>query len=108
MQHNLIFTFCKSNDYNCGIIKIDLFFIGFTIEYIINALFYNDDTMHKIYENKGDFDFETQLLIAIYSTIISMILNYPLNSLALSNDLIINFKQDNSKINILFKIISLH
>ena len=28
---------------------------------------------------------------------------YPLNSLALSNDLIINFKQDNSKINIFKK-----
>ena len=29
--------------------------------------------MHKIYENKGVFDLETQLPIAIYSTIISTI-----------------------------------
>ena len=77
---------------------MDLFFIGFTIEYTVNALFYNDDTMHKIYEAKGDFDLETQIPIAVYSTIISMILNYPLNSLALSNDAIINFKWDKSKI----------
>ena len=55
-------------------------------------MFYNDDTMHEIYENKGDFDLETQLPIALYSTIISTVLNYPLNFLALSNDAIINFK----------------
>ena len=54
--------------------------------------------MHKIYESKGDFDLESQIPIAIYSTIISMILNYPLNFLALSNDSIINFKQYNINI----------
>ena len=102
-QHNLICALCNNNDYNCGIIKIDLFFIGFTIEYTLNALFYNDDTMHKIYQSKGDFDLETQLPIAVYSTIISMILNYPLNSLALSNDIIFYFKQNKTKINFLKK-----
>ena len=56
--------------------------------------------MHKIYKSKSDFDLEMQLPIAIYSTIISMILNYPLNFLALTNDAIINFKQDNTKIKI--------
>ena len=53
-KHNLIFTFFN-NDYNSTIIKIDLFFIGFTIDYIVNALFYDDNTMHNIYENKGQF-----------------------------------------------------
>ena len=48
-QHNLICALFNNNDYNSNIIKIDLFFIGFTIEYTVNALFYNDDTMHKIY-----------------------------------------------------------
>ena len=102
-QHNLICALFNNNDYNCGIIKIDLFFIGFSIEYILNALFYNDDTMHKIYESKGDFDLETQLPIAVYSTIISTILNYPLNFLALSNDTIINFKQNITNIKIMKK-----
>ena len=102
-QHNLICALFNNNDYNCGIIKINLFFIGFTIEYIVNALFYDDDTMHKIYESKGDFDLDTQLPIAIYSTLISTILNYPLNCLALSNDAIINFKQNSKKIKIMKK-----
>ena len=99
-QHSLICAFFNNDDYNSGIIKINLFIIGFTIEYTVNALFYNDDTMHKIYVSKGDFDLEAQITIAIYSTIISMILNYPLNFLALSNDSIIAFKNNITKIKI--------
>ena len=56
--------------------------------------------MHKIYEENGLFNLETQLPIAFYSTIISIILNYPLNYLALTNDAILNFKNDISIINI--------
>ena len=48
-------------------------------------------------------DLETQVPIIIYSTLISMILNSPLNFLALSNDAIINFKQSRIKINIMKK-----
>ena len=102
-QHNLICAIYNNNDYNSGIIKIDIFIIGFTIEYTVNALFYNDDTKHNIYESKGQFDFETQIPIIIYSTLISFILNIPLNFLALSNEAIINFKQDNTKYNIMNK-----
>ena len=102
-NHNLISALFNSNDYNSGIIKIDLFFIGFTNDYTVNALFYNDDTMHKIYVSKGDFDLVTQIPIAALSTIITMILNFPLNFLALTNDAIINFKESNIKDNILIK-----
>ena len=56
--------------------------------------------LFKIYKTKGEFDLETQIPIAFYSTIISNILNYPLNFLALSNAPIINFKQGNFIINI--------
>ena len=99
-QHNFLSSFFNYNDYNSNIIKMDLFIIGFAIEYTVNGLFYTDDTMHKIYESKGEFDLETQLPIMLYSTLISMILNKPLENLALSNDAILNFKQSNIKINI--------
>jgi len=99
-RHNFLSSFFNYNDYNSNIIKIDLFFIQFAIEYTVNGLFFTDNTMHKIYEIKGEFDIETQLPIMIYSTLISMILNTPLDSLALSNDAILNFKQSNIKINI--------
>ena len=103
-QHNALCILFNYHDYNSRIIKINLFFIGFNIEYIVNALFYDDDKMHKIYKSKGVFDFETQIPIAVYSTIISTILNMPLNYLALSNEEIINFKLEDTKNNIFKRI----
>ena len=100
-KHSLFFALCNNKDYNSRIIKIDLFLIGFAIDFTVNALFFNDDTMHKIYQSKGEFDLESQIPIIIYSTLISMVLNAPLNFLSLSSDAIIAFKQYKSKINIL-------
>ena len=54
--------------------------------------------MHKIYESKGQFDLENQIPIIVYSTLISMILNSPLNFLALSNDAIINSNKQIQKL----------
>ena len=66
------FYFHKRNFLNwLGTEKLFLFLISFTIEYTVNALFYNDDTMHKIYESKGQLDLAYQIPIIIYSTIIS-------------------------------------
>ena len=96
-QHNFISSFINNNDYNSQIIKIDLFFISFAIEYSMNALFYDDDTMHKIYKSSGAFDFKTQFPIMIYSLLFSNALNQPLNYFGLSNDDIITFKQDRTK-----------
>ena len=111
-KHNLIFSFFN-NDYNSRIVKIDLFIIGFAIDYMLNALFYNDDTMHKIYESKGQFDLEVQIPIITYSFLLSMLFHMPLDYLALPNDDIITFKQNKSKIYLikrtkyLIKIISI-
>ena len=100
IKNNLFFSFCGVDDYNSKIIKINIFFIGFSIYYAVNALFYNDDTMHKIYEDKGSFDFIYQLPQIIYSSIISLILTTILKLLALSNDSIIEFKQNKTKENL--------
>ena len=102
-KHNLIFILLD-DDYNSRIIKIDLFFMGFAIEYAVNALFYNDNTMHNIYQNQGQYDFEAQLPIIIYSYLLSIILNAPLNILALSSSSIIAFKNIKSKINLVKKM----
>ena len=64
------------------------------MDYAVNALCFNDETMHKIYIDKGLFDLETQIPITIYSFLISAILNFPLTLLGLSNDSIIAFKQN--------------
>ena len=68
-------------------------FFNFTSCYAINALFFNDETMHQIYEDDGEFNFIYQLPQIIYSTVISYILNSFINFLALSQNNIINIKQ---------------
>ena len=93
-KHNLIFSFCYNNDYNSRIIKIDLFFINFVLEFTLNALFFDDDTMHKIYEDKGKFDFIYQLPKIIYSFLISSVLDTLLKLLALSEDYILDLKKN--------------
>ena len=93
-KHILIFSFYYSQDYNSKIIKMDLFFIGFVIYFTVNALFFNDNTMHKIYEDHGKFQIIYQLPQIIYSSIISTILNALLKILALSEDAILNFKHN--------------
>ena len=97
VKHNFIYSFYNYDDYNSRIIKIDLFFIGFIMDYAINALFFNDETMHEIYVDKGLFDLETQLSIALYSFLISYILSFSLGLFGLSNDSIISFKQNLNK-----------
>ena len=57
--------------------------------------------MHKIYQSKGEFDFEAQIPIIVYSYVISSVINIPINFFALTNDSIINFKQNKSNINIM-------
>ena len=96
-KHNLIFTFFYSKDYNSRIIKIDLFLIDFVINFAINAFFFDDDTMHQLYEDNGKFDLIYQIPQIIYSTIISYAINALLNCFALSEDYILALKQ--SKIN---------
>ena len=63
----------------------------------INALFYDDKAIHKIYKNKGSFDIEYQIPKIIYSSLISLVINALLKLLALSNDAILDFKQNKSK-----------
>ena len=93
-KHAIFFSFFNRNDYNASIIKIDLFFISFTIYYTVNALFFNDDTIHKIYEDEGKFNFIYQLPQIVYSTLISTFLNLLFKLLALSEGQIISFKEN--------------
>ena len=102
-KHIFIFSFFNKRDYNSRIIKIDLFFISFGISYVVNALFFNDETMHKIYESKGSFDFLYQIPQILYSSLISAVLGLLLNILALSSDTIIDFKKNKSKNHIVKK-----
>ena len=56
--------------------------------------FLNDDTMHQIYEDEGDFNFIYQLPQIVYSTLISYFIDNITSYLALSEDNIIELKQE--------------
>ena len=56
--------------------------------------------MHNIYVSKGSFDIEYQLPKIVYSSLISMLLNTLFKLLALSNDGIVEFKQNKKKIDV--------
>ena len=108
IKHALIFTFFNNTDYNSKIIKIDLFLFNFALFYMINALFFNDDTMHKIYKNKGAFDFIEQLPQIIYSFIISTLINLIFEILALTEGEILELKKIRSKEKFEQKILNFH
>ena len=93
-KHLLIFSFSSLNDYNSRIIKILLFFISFLIFFSINALFFNDSTLHKIYIDGGSFNLLYQISQIIYSSIISYILNIILKTLALTEKNILELKKN--------------
>ena len=92
-EHILIFSFyCNSNDYNSQIIKIFLFFFFFSVHFFVNALFFDDDTIHRIFEDKGDFNFIYQIPQIIYSSLISEVINIIIKFLSLSENDILKVK----------------
>ena len=92
-KHDIMFTFFNNSDYNSKIIKIDLFLFNFSLNYAVNTLFFNDNTMHQIYEDKGSFNIIYQLPQIAYSFLISTVFNILLKMLALSEGLILDFKK---------------
>ena len=92
-NHPILFSFAPYDDYNSKIIKIFLFFFSFCLDFTINALFFTDETMHKIYQDKGKFDFLYQIPQIIYSTLISKFIDTFIRFFALSQDDIIEFKR---------------
>jgi len=96
-KHLLIFSFYPIEDYNLMPIKIYLFFFSFGLYFTINALFFTNSTMHRIYEDQGSFNFVFQIPQIFYSTIISAIFTVIIKYLALTDQEILNIKQENKK-----------
>ena len=106
IKHFIIFLFYRKKDYNSIIIKTCFFLFSFALLYAVNALFFNDSTMHKIYEDKGKFNFLYQLPQIIYSTFISSSITFLMKFLSLSDKNIIEIKKEENIIsNNVFKII---
>ena len=76
-----------------------LFFFYFATNLAINALFFNDDTMHKIHIDKGKLNFIYQIPIILYSSFISETLSNVVKYLALNENIVLEIKREK---NILF------
>jgi hypothetical protein len=67
----LLFSLLDFNSYNSVILKKPIFFLSFIYNYGINAFFFTDEVMNKIYENEGKYDIETLTPDAVYSALAS-------------------------------------
>ena len=93
-----LFTFCTFNDYNSGIIKKFIFFLSFALHYTISALFFNDDTLHQIILDKGEYNFSYQLPKILISSASSVaILRIILVTLILTDRNVLEVKHQPTK-----------
>ena len=102
-KHLIIFSFYSTFDYNSQILKIFLFFFNFTFSFFVNALFFSDETMHKIYEDKGVFDFIYNIPQILLSSLISGFINGIMETLALTDSIFISLKEKINIKNIIIK-----
>ena len=113
LNHFILYIF-YSKDYNSKAIKVSIFIFNIASSIAINALFFNDSTMHKIYNDHGAFDILYQLPQIIYSTIISTVFDFLINLLGLSEQNIMKIKNGNilakdvhNKFDYLFRILKI-
>ena len=98
MKHILIFTFYTKTDYNSRIITIILFLFAFSLFFTVNALFFNDESLHNIYIDKGKFNFIYEIPKILYSTIITSVINYIIKYLSLTEEKISELKEKNKNL----------
>ena len=103
-----LFVFMSSKDYNLLSTKIGLLIFSFCLYFTVNAFFFTDKTMHKIYEDKGIFNFLYQLPQILYSTLISSVINIIIKYFALSEKSIINLKTIRNKLKAFEKSVELN
>ena len=97
-KHLLISIFNSIlDDYNSRIIKICILFFSIPLQLVINALFFNDSVLHKIYIDKRNFNIKYILPQIIYSSIISSIITSIIKRFSLTQHNILDIKHNKYK-----------
>jgi uncharacterized BrkB/YihY/UPF0761 family membrane protein len=78
-------------------VKYSLFLISLSLYFVINAFFFVDSAIHKIYEHQGKAKLFLEISKALYSSIISVFCNLIINSLALSEKNLLQLKKIKNK-----------
>ena len=97
----ILFTFLPANDYNLVSIKIALFITSFSLYFTINGFFFSDDTMHKIYIDKGAYNIVYRIPQILFSSAISSLIKLILKLFSLSEKNFIQLKRDKTITNII-------
>ena len=90
----ILYSFYPMNDYNSMIIKSCIFSLSFSINYLINFSFFNEEVIHKIYKLDGKYDVAYFILKIIISFIISYIITRILQYIVLSERYIFQIKKE--------------
>jgi hypothetical protein len=96
-KHPVIFSFIPIKDYNTMIIKIDIFIISFSIYYAMNTLLFTESTIHKIYEDKGGYNFGYHFPKSLLSFFIAYVIIIPIKLIFLSERNISAIKNEEDK-----------
>ena len=88
------FSFFPNIDYNSRSIKLFFFFHSFSVSYTINAIFFNDSTMHKIYEDEGQYYFVRRLPQKLLTSVLTVVIDLIIRNLSLSERNIIKIKRE--------------
>ena len=91
--HPVIFTFITKNDYNLFLLKVSLFLMSLALNLTMNALFFSDDSMHKLYVDNGKFDFVYNIPQTLYSSLLSGFFSFLFEKLSMSEENLLNFKE---------------
>ena len=93
-KNYILFAFCPNKDYNSALIKLSLFLLFFSVFYFINALFFDEQTIHKIYEDEGLYNFIYLVPHIFCSFAISHTINTVVKYIFLSERNIYDIKSD--------------
>ena len=95
-EKNKFLSIFNENDYNLFYTKMDLFHFKFNLSLAINALFYNDETIHKINQKEGSYNLKDQISIVLCSTVISTVIYSIVEYMALTRKSIISLREKKS------------
>ena len=82
----------NNDDFNISTVKMCLFILTFNLSFTINALFYNDEAIYQINQNKGSNNFNNNIGRIIYSSIISIVIGFIAEYLALTSKNLIELR----------------
>ena len=104
-EHILISALIPNKDYNAYVIKICLPFFSFVLCLLINALFFNDTTLHVIYIDKGRYNFKYFLPKIIYSLLIASIITVTIKRLSSTQQNILEIKNEKNRYKLKGKVL---